>query len=187
MKTIVQDGDLVLRKKAKPLPEELFGSAKLAQLIKDMIGALDAEPDGVALAAPQVGVSWRLFIIRKDRTLPLKPAASEVAGSGELSAKSKVLAPQVDVYINPEIVRRSRKKQETDEGCLSVRGKYGHTKRHERVTLRARRESGERVERGAGGLLAQIFEHELDHLDGILFTDHATDVVELKHTDEHLA
>ena len=60
----------VLREIAKPVPEELFGSVKLSHLIKDMSDALDKEPEGVALAAPQVGVSYRLFIVRKDRTLP---------------------------------------------------------------------------------------------------------------------
>ncbi|MDO8624002.1 MAG: peptide deformylase [bacterium] len=184
-KNIVQDGDPVLRCVAQPVPEKLFGSSELSRLIAEMAEALETEPDGVALAAPQVGISWQLFIVRTDRTLPLKPAAFEAAGSGEFSEKPKVLAPKIDVYINPEIIRRSRKKQESDEGCLSVRGFYGRTRRHERVTLRARREDGSRFERGAGGILAQIFEHEMDHLNGILFTDHATDVFKLKpHTNE---
>jgi len=169
MKTIVQDGAPILRKVAKPVPEKLFDSAELTRLIDDMAEALDKEPEGVALAAPQVDVPYRLFIVRKDRTLdaPLRGA------SGELSAAQKVLAPQVDVYINPEIIKTSRKRAEEDEGCLSIRGVYGTTARHERVTISARDQHGARFTRGAGGLLAQIFEHEIDHLNGILFTDHA--------------
>jgi peptide deformylase len=64
-----------------------------------------------------------------------------------------------------------------DEGCLSVRGIYGTTLRHERATIRARDINGHTFERGGGGLIAQIYQHETDHLDGILFVDHA---VELK-------
>ena len=64
-----------------------------------------------------------------------------------------------------------------DEGCLSVHGVYGTTKRHERVTIKARRPDGSRFQRGAGGLMAQIFEHEIDHLNGILFIDHAEHLI----------
>ena len=169
MKKIVQDGAPVLREVAKPVPEELFGSTKIARLVRDMAAALDAQPEGVALAAPQVGVSWRLFIVRTDRTLP-PLAAGETAPPAE-----------IEVYANPEIVKTSRKRVRADEGCLSVRGVYGTTNRHERVTVRARRADGIRFTRGAGGLLAQIFEHELDHLNGVLFTDHAENLLAITH------
>ena len=184
MKEIVQDGlpaqagAEVLRETAKPVPKELFGSDELARLIADMGEALDRELEGVALAAPQVGVSYRLFIVRKDRTLP-PTNAPQGGASGELPAKKEVLAPQVEVYINPEIVKTSRKRAQSDEGCLSVHGVYGTTNRHERVTIRAQRADGARFERGAGGLTAQIFEHEIDHLNGILFIDHAERLVRL--------
>ena len=168
MRAIVQDGAPVLRETAKAVPERAFGSAELSKLVVDMAEALDKEPDGVALAAPQVGVSWRLFIVRKDRTLPAPPEGAPP------------LTPEVETYINPEIAKTSRKRAKADEGCLSVRGTYGTTSRHERVTIRARREDGTRFTRGAGGLLAQIFEHEVDHLNGILFTDHAEHLVTLR-------
>ena len=64
-----------------------------------------------------------------------------------------------------------------DEGCLSVKTHYGKTKRHERATVRAYDEHGNFFERGAGGILAQAFQHEIDHLNGMLFIDHATDLV----------
>ena len=171
-KTIVQDGDPVLRAIAEPVPEKLFGTEELSRLVADMAEALDKEEDGVALAAPQIGVSYRLFIVRTDRTLPAPPEGER-------------LSPSVDVYINPEILKTSRKRQREDEGCLSVRGVYGTTERHERVTLRARREDGSRFERGAGGLLAQIFEHEVDHLNGTLFIDNAENLIELKPEHGH--
>ena len=170
MKPIVQEGAAILRKEAPPVPEELFGSAKLKRIVADMTEALAEEPDGVALAAPQIGVPYRVFIVRKDRT--------EAPPPEEEKAKRKA---EVEVYINPEITKTSRKRQKADEGCLSVRGVYGTTNRHERVTLRARGIDGKLFTRGAGGLMAQIFEHEVDHLNGILFIDNAEHLVELKH------
>lgn len=174
MKEIVQDGAAVLRKVAKPVPEKLFGSVELAQLVKDMEEALDAFPEGVALAAPQVGVSWRLFVVRKDRTLP-PPKMTKSA------LPPQPLPPEVEVYVNPEIMKTSRRRAKTDEGCLSVHDVYGTTKRHERVSIRARRADGSRFTRGGGGIMAQIFEHEIDHLNGILFTDHAEHLIRIQH------
>ena len=184
MKEIVQDGAAVLRKVAEPVPDKLFGSSELATLIKDMSVALDVEPDGVALAAPQVGVSWRIFIVRMDRVdvPPLTEGGETPAPSSPEARKGAALARPaiVEVYINPEIMKTSRKRARADEGCLSVRGVYGTTSRHERVTLAARHPDGRRFTRGAGGLLAQIFEHEVDHLNGVLFTDGAENVVEIR-------
>lgn len=164
MKEIVQDGASVLRNTAQPVPEELFGSQKLINIIKDMEKALNKEPDGVALAAPQIAVPYRIFIVRNDRTIP----------------ETKNI-PDIGIYINPEIVKTSRKRADMDEGCLSVRGIYGTTKRHERVTVRARALDGSTFERGGSGIMAQIFEHETDHLNGILFIDHAERIIRVPH------
>lgn len=173
MKEIVQDGTPLLRDIAKPVPEELFGSPELKKLIADMTEVLDRELEGVALAAPQIAVPYRIFIARKDRTLPPVRVA-----------KGEALPPpppaQVEVYVNPEIVKTSRKRAPMDEGCLSVRGVYGTTSRHERVTVRARTVDGRRFERGGGGIMAQIFEHEIDHLNGILFIDHAEHLIHIQ-------
>lgn len=183
MKEIMQDEAPILREIARPVPEELFGSPELTRLVRDMAEALDKFPEGVALAAPQVGISYRLFIVRKDRTLPLNAPRS--GASGELPAKREVLAPQIEIYVNPEIVKTSRKRAEADEGCLSVHGVYGTTRRHERVTIKARNPDGSHFQRGAGGLLAQIFEHETDHLNGILFTDHAERLIRIPEGSLH--
>ena len=99
MKEIVQDGAIVLRNKAKDLPSELFGSPELAQIIADMTRALGKEPDGVALAAPQIAVPYRIFIVRKDRTL--QPPVSE-------DTEVPKPKPEIVVYINPEIIKTSR-------------------------------------------------------------------------------
>lgn len=163
MKTIVQDGEPVLKEKAREVPKKLFGSTELAGMIADMKEAVDREPDGVALAAPQIALPYRIFIVRYDRMLPPK--------EGEPPR-----AADVGVFINPELIKTSKRKEEVDEGCLSVRGLYGKTHRYERATVRAYDEHGEVFERGGGGILAQAFQHEIDHLNGILFIDHAHDV-----------
>ena len=174
MKEIVQDGTPVLRDIAQPVPEELFGTPELSQIIQDMIDALDPELEGVALAAPQIAVPYRIFIVRKDRTITPPPLEDAEA--------TRVVPPaENEIYINPEIVKTSRRRAKMDEGCLSVRGIYGTAKRHERVTVRARNVDGSRFERGGGGLMAQIFEHEIDHLNGILFIDHAEHLIRITH------
>lgn len=181
MKEIVQDGAPVLREVARPVPESMFGTKELDELLKDMTEALDREPDGVALAAPQINESLRVFIVRVDRTLPPPPIPE---GEDPAKASRKEPKPHVDVYINPEIVKTSRRRSRADEGCLSVRGIYGTTNRHERVTIRAQHPDSTHFTRGAGGLLAQIFEHEIDHLNGILFTDGADNLVHIEHTHD---
>ena len=176
MSVIVQDGESVLRKISAPVPEELFGTPELAGIIDDMAATLHEQLDGVALAAPQIGIPYRIFIVRYDRTIAPTP-------DGEADH-----AADLGVYINPTFVKSSRRRLEMDEGCLSVRGIYGKTMRNERATVRARDIEGVSFERGGGGLLAQIFQHETDHLNGILFIDHATDLVEVhKPHHDHIA
>lgn len=170
MDTIVQDGDEVLRQIAEPVAESEFGTDELTSLVNRMNNALDKEMDGVALAAPQIGISKRIFVVRYDRLTPL------VAGEPVRDA-------DIGVFINPEFEKASRRREEMDEGCLSVRGLYGKTYRHQRATISARSTDGKRIERGGGGILAQVFQHEIDHLDGILFIDHAVDVFEAKRRD----
>lgn len=152
---IVQEGDPVLRKVASALPKKEFGSAKLKKLIANMEKALAGEEYGVALAAPQIGASVRIFIVA-----PKVFAREEHADAN---------APLV--FINPEITRLSRKKNELHEGCLSVTGVYGWIKRHEKATVKAFGMDGKPFTYHGSGLLAEIFQHEIDHLDGILFID----------------
>ncbi len=159
---ILQTGEAVLRETAKEVPHDLFGTPELSKMLRDMEETLDGEPDGVALAAPQVGLPWRIFIVRYDRMIPPNEEGEQV--------------PELGVFINPSIVKSSRRRVEVDEGCLSVRGVYGKTDRHERATVVAYDESGKKFERGGGGILAQAYQHEIDHLDGILFIDHAQDL-----------
>ncbi len=177
MLPIRQDGDSVLRSIAAPLPETSFGTAALTATLTAMTEVLDAQKDGVALAAPQVGFSTRIFIVRYDR---IEEHTSDVPDT----------TPDLGVFINPEIIKSSRRQDAVQEGCLSVRGIYGTTHRYERATVRAQDERGVWFTRGGGGILAQAFQHEIDHLDGILFIDHAQELHELAkdellHDSEH--
>jgi len=163
MKEIVQVGDDVLRATAVEVPVEDISTPKVQGIIKDMKEALAAEPDGAALAAPQIGVSLRIFVI-----------SERVFGTD--SDHPDASKDTHFVYINPRIANRSKRLRSVDEGCLSVRGKYGNIKRYSNATVEAYDEHGNKFCRGAGGLLAQAFQHECDHLDGVLFIDAAEDV-----------
>ncbi|MDM8000542.1 MAG: peptide deformylase, partial [Dehalococcoidia bacterium] len=132
----------VLRRKAKRI-SALDG--KIQKLIDDMLETMPAA-SGVGLAAPQVGVSLRLVVIGMPGEEPL-------------------------VLINPEVVKKSGER-EVDEGCLSVPGYRGKVKRSEAVTVKARdRNWKERRYKGTE-LFGQVLEHEIDHLDGVLYIDH---------------
>lgn len=162
MVEIVQNGNKVLRQIAKEVTEKEFGSKKLAQILEDMREALDSQDDGVALAAPQIGVSKRIFII-----------SPKVFRDKDISKNLPL------IYINPVITKISKDKKKMDEGCLSVRPLYGIVKRASRATVEAQDEKGENFSVSASGLVAQIFQHETDHLDGVLFIDKATGIVSM--------
>lgn len=173
--TIVQKDDPILRTHAQAVPLADIGTKKLNEVIARMNAALNAEPDGVAIAAPQIGVPLRIFIISGHAF----DIAANTHGGSAADEKRPGTLRQNKVFINPEIVKRSKKKIKVPEGCLSVRWLYGNTMRHEKVSIRAYDEKGKRFTLGGTGLIAQIFQHETDHLNGILFIDHATDLEEL--------
>lgn len=154
----------ILRQAAKPVAQDEIGSKKINGVITSMQEALHAENDGVAIAAPQIGESLRIFVV-----------AGRVLTRGKKDpAEAKDL-----VFINPEFTKLSKSKKPMEEGCLSVRWLYGFVNRHEKATVRAFDETGKKFEKGGSGLLAQIFQHEMDHLEGILFIDKAENVREL--------
>ena len=141
-----------LREKSKRVSS--FGAA-LSNLVANMFDTLHAA-NGLGLAAPQVGVPQRVFIVE----LP-----EELAEEGQVELPSERY-----VLVNPEIVRR-RGEQEMVEGCLSVPGYRGMVKRNTYVVIKGQDIEGRNVRYRAEGLLAQAFQHELDHLDGILYID----------------
>ena len=189
MTTIVQTGDRVLRETAKEISLAEIKSAKIKNILAQMTKALSVAKDGVALAAPQVGVPLRIFIVLKEYTKnktteELKKIQEKKATptQGRSSDRSVGEKPEIVVFINPKITKISKKKQTVREGCLSVTGIFGAIARAEKVTVEACNEKGEKFSRGASGLLAQIFQHEIDHLNGILFTDTAYNLEKLENT-----
>ena len=178
IKKIVQKENPVLREISKEVTKEMFGSDKLTKIIKEMSEALAVSADGVAIAGPQLGYSLRIFVV-SPKAFEIESEEREVDG---LPIKKK---PQPLIYINPVITRRSSKKVILDEGCLSVKEIFGKIERHEKVTIEALDENGKKFSRGASGLIAEIFQHETDHLNGILFIDTAKDLIRMiKKPDE---
>jgi peptide deformylase len=148
----------VLRKKARNVT--VF-DADLQNLIDDMIETM-REASGVGLAGPQVNQSLRLTVVE---TLPENDDEGDaVEGSRELY-----------VLINPEIVWKSRKMVEGMEGCLSIPGWVGEVSRHEGIRVRALDRNGKKIKLRLTDWSARIVQHEVDHLDGILYIDRLTD------------
>jgi peptide deformylase len=157
MAKLVPENHPALHSIGEEITAEEFSDGTVAKIIKNLRSAIKTyDVDGytaVAIAAPQIGIAKRVFLVadQSDR---------EDAIPGL-------------VAINPRITKLSKKTQELSEGCLSIKDTYGMVVRHKNVTMTALDENGEEYERGAGGLLAQIFQHECDHLDGILFKERA--------------
>ncbi len=144
---IVKEGDPVLRGKCRPVLEI---TPRIITLLDDMIETLH-DANGAGLAAPQVGIRRRIALV-------------------------EVEDGQLYELINPEIIERKGNQQEI-EGCLSLPGKWGVTDRPMEVTVRAMNRHGEEYTVSGSGLAARAFCHEIDHLDGILYTDHAIEML----------
>ena len=160
IRKIREIGDELLRKKSRPF-ETVDDKAK--QLLEDLYDTLKVTPDGVGLAAPQVGVLRRAIVV-------------------DLSMEEE--NPQGPFFlINPVIIKKSGE-QVCREGCLSVPGKLGDVTRPQKVTVEALNEKGEKVKIKGEGLLAVVLSHEIDHLDGILFVDKATEIFDQEEEEQ---
>ncbi|MBA7685787.1 Peptide deformylase 2 [subsurface metagenome] len=143
--------DPVLRQKSKRV-RIIDGSIK--RLINDMIETMHSSPGRVGLAAPQVGIPLRVIVIGM-------PGEEDI------------------VLINPEVVRKKGERL-VSEGCLSVPGYYGEIKRAESITVKGRDPTGKEMRIKADELLAQVLEHEIDHLNGALYIDHLESMDKLR-------
>lgn len=177
---IVQKDNAILRKTAKEVPIELIGGRKVNTIINRMSKALEAEEDGIAIAAPQIGESLRIFVVSK-RIFEIFDEERRMRTHAKNNQEPKPKKPEYEdlVFINPEILKTSKKQIEVEEGCLSIRWLYGRVKRPEKTLVRAYGRDGKVFTLGGSGLLSQIFHHEIDHLNGVLFTDKAKDVQNL--------
>ena len=146
---ILQFGSDILRKRAKPVPKDMRGLRKLTE---DMFTTMDAA-SGVGLAAPQIGVPLRVIVVNADDVRM--------------------------AVVNPEIVKTSEETIEDEEGCLSYASHYGPVKRYQSVVVKGRSLEGKKIRIRATELLARVFQHEIDHLNGTLFVDRLEDPQQL--------
>jgi len=174
MVIIVQNEDPVLRKIAKEVPIADITKPKIQKIITDMINALSSQDDGVAIAAPQIAVSLRIFVI-SGKIFDEDFIRGRGSSNGNLYKKAR--HPDL-VFINPVLKKISKDRKLLPEGCLSVRPVYGKVRRATRATIEAYNEFGKKFTKEGTGLIAHAFQHEIDHLDGILFTDKAKDLHE---------
>ncbi len=159
-RTIITLPDPVLRRKARPI--KTFNK-DLQTLIDDMIETMREAP-GVGLAAPQVGISERLIVVEYGEDTEDE--------NGEIVEGPKKLY----VLINPEIVKTSEEKELGVEGCLSIPALVGEVERFSKIQVKGLNRRGQPTKVKAEGWLARIFQHEIDHLDGVLYPDRAVRV-----------
>ncbi len=148
---VLHNPDPQLRVKSEDVSADRINTPEMKLLIKELKETMRKE-NGVGIAAPQIGVHDRVII-------------AEIDGIAT-------------AYINPVISNRSFRMIDSEEGCLSVPGMWGIVKRHRSITVTALNEDGEAVVLKPQGFDATIFQHEIDHLDGVLFIDHAKNVEE---------
>ncbi len=158
LRPIVTLPDPVLRRKARAVTKF---DKELQTLIEDMIETMRDAP-GVGLAAPQVGISERVIVVEY----------YEHEEDEEKEDKPK----KVWALVNPEIVKASAEMVRGVEGCLSIPGLVGEVERHESLTVKGLNRRGQPMRVKASGWLARIFQHEIDHINGIVFTDRAARV-----------
>ncbi|HDH03922.1 MAG TPA: peptide deformylase [Candidatus Campbellbacteria bacterium] len=141
---------------------------KIEKLVKAMRKTM-AEAKGVGLSANQVGLSVRMFTMEIPDKLKKQDKNGKMLSQKQISGKFYAI-------FNPEIIKSSKKKIVVEEGCLSIPGIYGLVERPEKITLAGQDRNGKKIKIQAAGLLARVFQHETDHLNGVLFIDKATDL-----------
>ena len=144
--------DRFLHTKTNELDLDSFDKEKLRKIIRDMRKVM-VDADGIGLAGNQAGLDLSLFVAREN---------------GKFYA-----------VINPKITKKFGSKYTAREGCLSVPGFHGETERYEGVILEGQGQTGKKIRIKAEGLLAHIFQHEMDHLNGVVYTDHAKNVTKV--------
>ena len=162
-----QLGDPILRSKAKKVPLTFLKTPKFKTLVKRMIYTMH-RADGVGLAAPQIGQPLALAVM-EIRKVPTRP---------DLKPRKPI------VIVNPRITKCGTKKTAGYEGCLSFDGVRGLVPRSESITVEYHNEKGEKIVEKASGFWARIFQHEIDHLNGVVYVDRVKDTRTFMTVDE---
>ena len=160
---IITQENKKLRRTSEPVDKV---TPEINQLINDMIDTLHSKP-GLGLAAPQVGKNLRIIIIES---------------KGTKDEEENIIYEKIPLttLINPEIIKYSKEKVEMDEGCFSVPNIFGPVIRSKKVKVIAKDIKGKKIQINTGGLLARVLQHEVDHLNGVLFIDLIFDKTKLK-------
>jgi peptide deformylase len=163
MALIVQAGDPVLRRRSRPVPTEKLGTPELRALVEEMVRTMRTAP-GVGLAAPQIGVDWQLLVAEDD-----EDKSSDLTDD-ERATRQRIALPLVAV-VNPQLRMIGEERATFFEGCLSVSGWTALVSRALEVEVRGLTPAGEPLELRLSGWPARILQHEIDHLNGVLYVD----------------
>lgn len=161
-----------LRRKTDKFDFQKFGRKEIGELAGRMKKVMN-DADGIGLSANQIGLDFKVFVAQiksRDRRGNKRPLSA---------AEQKFYA-----IFNPEIVKMSKEKEIMEEGCLSVPGAYGPVERARKITIAGFDKNGKPLKIKAWGLLARVFQHEIDHLNGALFIDKAKEVYEIEKTEK---
>jgi len=150
---IITQPNPILRKKSAEISSEVITSREFKKLVSSMTKTM-VKTDGVGLAAPQIGKNIRLAVI---------------------NSKDGVFC-----LINPKYLKKSWARESGQEGCLSIPNIFGKVKRHKKITLTYHNQEAKKTKLTAEGMMARVIQHEIDHLDGILFIDKAVEIEKQK-------
>jgi peptide deformylase len=166
---IVKIGFPVLRQSCKPVAEAVLRNKKFSGFLKSMVQTMHGA-QGVGLAANQVGINLRAIVLecRANKRYPRSPHFP------------------LQAYVNPRIVKKSKKMIIDWEGCLSIPGYRGSVPRHESILVEATTPGGKRIRRRVTGFEARVFQHEIDHINGFVYVDRMPNLRTLMHEDEML-
>ena len=167
VRQILKMGDARLLRAALPVPESMFDSDEVHQLIADLLDTMKAA-NGAGIAAPQIGVDLRVVIFGGTGKNPRYPDASDIPFT---------------VLCNPALEPLSDEKSAGWEGCLSVPGLRGEVPRYEHLRYSGRDATGAQFERVVDGSHARVVQHECDHLDGVLYPRRIVDLTRFGFTD----
>ncbi len=158
-KKIIQFGHKTLRQNSAEVPLGYINSSEIKKVVADLKNTIPE--NGIGLAAPQINQPWRIFV-------------------ADISKEKWSDAPvQPSICINPKIISSSSRVESDWEGCLSAPGIWGKVERPYSVKVEYYDETGQKITADLGGVAARVFQHELDHLNGVLFVDRMKDMTTL--------